>query len=118
MRQFVEQEDVMKDGKLNLLGIDTVMDSFGSVIARGREEFSKAYSTQLASASTELQKRIVKALALDYAVTITDIGKIKAGINDDNIKHILSLNDEELKLLGIFTEESTMLNLIFYTIQD
>ena len=38
-----------------------------------------------------------KRQALDYAVTITDIGKIKAGINDDNIKHILSLNDEELK---------------------
>ncbi|WP_077369755.1 hypothetical protein [Anaerosalibacter sp. Marseille-P3206] len=98
LRAFVEKGNIYHQGRLNLLGVDAIMDSFNEVIFRGREEFAKAYNIQIKRTNTDLQKRIVKALALDYAITITNVGKIKTGINDSNIKYILSLNEEELKL--------------------
>ena len=88
---------MFKNDYLNLLGVDAIMETFERDILDRREEFAKAYNTQIQRAKSNLQKRIVKVLALDYAVTITDVGKIKSGINDENIKYILSLPEQEAK---------------------
>lgn len=98
LRAFIETNDVLYDGNhLNLLGIDAIMETFESDILHGREEFAKAYNTQIERTKKDLQKKVVKALGLDYAVTVTDVGKIKSGINGENIKYILSLSEEETK---------------------
>lgn len=96
LRAFVETNNVLlKDNHLNLLSVDAIMGTFETDILSGREEFAKAYNTQIERAKSNLQKRVVKALALDYAVTITDVGKIRSGINNENIGYILSLSEEE-----------------------
>ena len=107
LRAFIETGDVYHNNRLNLLGVDVIMDSFGDVIFKGREEFAKAYNIQIKRANNDLQKKIVKALALDYAITITNVGKIKTGINDSKIKYILSLTEEELKLAKEYLSKET-----------
>ncbi len=98
LRAFVETNDVLfKNDYLNLLGVDAIMETFEVDILNGREEFAKAYNTQIQRAKSNLQKRVVKVLALDYAVTITDVGKIRSGINNENIEYILSLPEHEAK---------------------
>lgn len=98
LRAFVETNNVLlKDNHLNLLSVDAIMETFETDILNGREELAKAYNTQIERAKSNLQKRVVRALALDYAVTITDVGKIRSGINNENIGYILSLPEEETK---------------------
>ena len=69
------------------------MDSFERVILSDKEEFARAYNTQMKRTNTDLEK-ISQALALDYAISITDIGRIGIGINDSNLKYILSLTEK------------------------
>lgn len=103
LRKYIEQNEVMlKGNQLNLVSVDAVMDCFGSTLVKGETEFAKAYNIQMERSKSHTQQKVVKALALDYAVTITDVGKIKSGINDENIGFILSLSDKELKDVKTF----------------
>lgn len=97
LRSFIETNKVLLNNHLNLLAVDAIMETFEADILRGREEFAKAYNIQMERANSKLQKRVVKVLALDYAVTITDAGKIRSGVNNENIGYILSLSEEEAK---------------------
>lgn len=107
LRKFVEQKDVLTNGQLNLLGLNEIFDSFEKAIFGKREEFIKAYNNQLQGCQTDLEESVVKALAVDYAVTISDTGRLRVGVNDENIKHLLSISDQDVERVKAYLKKES-----------
>lgn len=99
------QLGVLKDNAmLNLLGPERVMDYFEERILKEREELAKVYWDQLSRCSNDVERQMVKLLALDYAIVISNLGRSTTRIRSNDIQYALLLDEQQEQGLEDFLQ--------------